>query len=515
MRSIYLTLLLAVTSLLTSQTANAYDFEVDGIYYNLKTSEMTAYVTYKDKNYSSYSGNITIPEYVTYKGRKIDVVGIGPSSFAKCEQLLSITLHDRIKTIGESAFSACNNLTKISIPNTIEKLQDFTFDGCTLLKEAVLPNQLKIIPAAIFRDCINLKEINIPNSVSSIDRDAFSGCTKLKNLVLPANLVAIHERAFYNCKQINSLVIPSSVGSIDDEAFYGCNISNLKLEDSSEAIVFRWDNARYPFDPDHPINQLYIGRDIMRNDAYSWLYTKHSAKHIIIGGKVTRPLPLNDRVQLLEIKAGTEGFYYSGLDVKIDTLIINRRRCLSSDRRFENDYYELNPVVAQDLKVLITGDSIQTLGFLHYTNYYDPSSHHYRDHYELLRFSKLKRLVIGKNIKKLSKEFHEEQLDTIVSYIAAPFIIDNTAFSSKTYLNAVLLVPKGSLAKYMETEGWKNFFNIKEMDDKTTAIASTTIKKEKIIIGRYNMYGQKMNAPQKGINIIKYSDGTTQKVIIK
>lgn len=37
-------------------------------------------------------------------------------------------------------------------------------------------------------------------------------------------------------------------------------------------------------------------------------------------------------------------------------------------------------------------------------------------------------------------------------------------FSNSTYLNATLYVPTGSKEKYMATDGWKNFFNIQEMD---------------------------------------------------
>ena len=34
-------------------------------------------------------------------------------------------------------------------------------------------------------------------------------------------------------------------------------------------------------------------------------------------------------------------------------------------------------------------------------------------------------------------------------------------------------------------------------------------------VARYNAAGQMIHGPQKGVNIIKYSDGTTRKVIVK
>ena len=48
---------------LTVLSAHAYNFEKDGIYYSFKgsTSNSAVLVTYKDTNYNSYSGSISIP----------------------------------------------------------------------------------------------------------------------------------------------------------------------------------------------------------------------------------------------------------------------------------------------------------------------------------------------------------------------------------------------------------------------------------------------------------------------
>ena len=50
----------------------------------------------------------------------------------------------------------------------------------------------------------------------------------------------------------------------------------------------------------------------------------------------------------------------------------------------------------------------------------------------------------------------------------------------------------------------------------TTDIESTTIdNKEKHVVARYTANGEFISAPVKGINIVKYSDGTTQKEVVK
>ena len=86
-------LFVVIVTLLCSVAASAYDFEVDGIYYNIlseeeKTVEVVAY-----SDWSNYSGNIEIPETVhqTWLGPEYTVVAIGNNAFQYC-QLDNITL---------------------------------------------------------------------------------------------------------------------------------------------------------------------------------------------------------------------------------------------------------------------------------------------------------------------------------------------------------------------------------------------------------------------------------------
>lgn len=67
-------------------------------------------------------------------------------------------------------------------------------------------------------------------------------------------------------------------------------------------------------------------------------------------------------------------------------------------------------------------------------------------------------------------------LKTVVSNIENPFPIgkaDDSPFSSYTLSNAKLYVPKGTVEKYKETEGWKDFVSIEEW---TGSIDDTTGK---------------------------------------
>ena len=73
MKSIIL-FLTTIALLLCSVMANAYDFEVDGMYYNLlSATDLTVEVTWGD---NAYSGEVVIPSTITYQSRNLAVVGI-------------------------------------------------------------------------------------------------------------------------------------------------------------------------------------------------------------------------------------------------------------------------------------------------------------------------------------------------------------------------------------------------------------------------------------------------------
>ena len=118
-----------------SSITYAYDAWIGGIYYNLNSSTMTATVTYRTTSYNSYSGVITIPETVSYKGEPYSVTSIGRYAFEGCSGLTSVTIGNRITSIGESAFQWCGGLTSLTIPNSVTSIEGAAFQGCSGLKE--------------------------------------------------------------------------------------------------------------------------------------------------------------------------------------------------------------------------------------------------------------------------------------------------------------------------------------------------------------------------------------------
>lgn len=113
--------------LLVTASASAYDFTVDGKYYNIVDLQgLTCEITYGDEKYTD---DIVIPEYVEYDGNTLTVVSVGDSAFAGCDYLASVVIPNSVTVIGIRAFNGAS-LTSIEIPNSVTEIGMLAFEGC-------------------------------------------------------------------------------------------------------------------------------------------------------------------------------------------------------------------------------------------------------------------------------------------------------------------------------------------------------------------------------------------------
>jgi hypothetical protein len=213
----HLRFLFLLATLISMVTINvhAYDAEIDGIYYNFNGDE--AQVTSK-KLPSTYTGEVVIPESVTYEGKTYSVTSIGEAAFYACsDDFVSVDISNKVTSIGKSAFYYCNGLTSITVPNSVKTIQDQAFQNCRNLKTVTMGNAVEYIGSSCFVRCESLESINIPSSLTTISTYSFYG-NKLKSIVIPMGVTTIESHAF-GSNVLESVTIPSSVTSIGESAF--------------------------------------------------------------------------------------------------------------------------------------------------------------------------------------------------------------------------------------------------------------------------------------------------------
>ena len=218
-------LILSLLTMICSITY-AYDFEVDGLCYNIIASDQVE-VTYRNyKDDTNYSGDIQIPETVVYNNVTYRVTSIGSMAFYNC-QLTSVTIPNTITTISDGAFANCYGLTgQLTIPNSITSIGESAFFDClNLTGSLVIPNSVKTIGDGAFYHCYNLTgPLIIPNSIKSIGRQTFAFCSGLTSLSIPDGVTSIGQSAFSGCKGFTGkLIIPNSVTNIGWSAFGDCS----------------------------------------------------------------------------------------------------------------------------------------------------------------------------------------------------------------------------------------------------------------------------------------------------
>ncbi len=150
---------------LFSSAVWAYDFEADGIYYNItssgyKTVEVTGT---PDHN---YSGDVTIPATVTTnEGIEYRVIAIGYDAFYMCNNLKSVTIPEGVTTIGGYAFEGCSGLTSVTIPESVTAIGDLAFAHCDGLTSVTIPESVQTIGDWAFDCCFKLTSVTAYNPI--------------------------------------------------------------------------------------------------------------------------------------------------------------------------------------------------------------------------------------------------------------------------------------------------------------------------------------------------------------
>ena len=186
--------------LLCSMTSLAYDFEVDGIYYNvIDLDSKTVEVTHNGKNEvffrievygrqiedftyyaDTYVGEIVVPAKVSYRGREFTVIKIGQAAF----------LHQ-------------DKLTKISIPSSIQEIENPRSDSNNLWIGAFVGCHLQAVQVGN-SVCLNI--LNYDKKYSCVFNPVFNPKKEIKELYLSSDFSDDINIDFSSWSSLNKII---------------------------------------------------------------------------------------------------------------------------------------------------------------------------------------------------------------------------------------------------------------------------------------------------------------------
>ena len=320
------------------------------------------------------------------------------------------------------------------------------------LKDALLYT----IESCRFRDCKNLTYLVLPDVLQRIEKAAFPNCTGLTTISLPAGLEYMYA-AFIDCTGLTSIYANMPTPLQDTYSFDGLDKSNCYLyvpKGSLDAYRQDWEWGSFPY----------------------------------IAG-----LERDSATGLFSLEICPNGYRdYELIDVAMRDKVKSLKISGAVDFGFINQYLSSN-LQNLDLKDANVTD-------LPYCG--------------LDRCQDLTTISLPAGLRSIDKGFLSNcrNLRTIYAYMPDPNALiywDNFYYESRDW---TLYVPKGTKNAYQNSE-WRYCKEIIEME--TSGIDSVILNPDAKEVSRFSADGQRLAVPVKGLNIVKYSDGTARKVVVK
>lgn len=424
--------LLLLVLMMLPLMASAEVVEIDGICYNLISKGNIAEVT---GNPNRYSGDVVIPETVTYNDVNYNVTAIKEKAFANCA-LNSISIPNSITKIYPEAFSN-GSVTSVKIKDlaawcniSIESyfktnpltIASHLFVNDVEIHDLVIPDGVKTIGNWQFYQFSGLTSVKIPSSVTSVGRECFALCSSLKTVEIGDNAsqeaaTVLGQRAFYHSDNIDSIFLGNNVAELGKEAFgYIKGVRNVVIPNSVKTM------GTHVFCSCENLESVQLSENLKRIEWASF-GSCYSLKSIVIP----------DGVEYLGESAF--GYCTSLTEVKLPSNLKKIDWCV-----FENC-------------TSLTSIEIPDLTHTIYIRAFDGCS-------------KLKTLTLGKRVQTIQNGAFANcpLLEDVYCRANTPPTCNDSFYDS--YIEYIKLhVPAESVDAYKAADPWKNFKSIEALDD--------------------------------------------------
>ena len=509
-------------------------FEADGIVYvPISFSERTCDII--DCLYDAKATFLDINKSVKYREFEMNVLNVQPYAFFSNQYIKNVKL-DLEGEVPNYAFQNCINLESVELGGMVTCNGESSFEGCTYLSSLSMGNDLKKIKSSAFKNCQLLKDFKLGQNLEIIEKYSFSNCKSISEIKCPQQLIQINDYAFSGCSKIKKITIEENNGGsgyrrqiLEDwsAGHYVSNYKNYIFEvKAGDKIVFDY------YADCHYGSFLYIalnGKEIIHEDGYTKSYYVHTFTE---AQKVTLQIELHHhlnsdgwssaKVYNIEIgnncrlSLGSNGKSSLFSDCELDEVYIGRKIVFPTSSDEGHSPFAL----ITSLKSATISNKENILPSKLFYGCTNLSNVILDDNTEIigdLSFygcSRINHFEIGSKVTKIGEEAFSgcDGLTKLVCYAENPPVCGTYAIGGINKFNCTLYVPETSIADYKTAEQWKEFWNIQSLDptniDRNTLVPSQNYY-------HYDLNGNLLLQPRKGINILKSSNGKTKKVMVK
>lgn len=391
--------------------------------------------------FSSYSGDIAIPEYAVYNDVKYSVSRIGEQAFFGSKVTI-VDIPSTVTTFGKGAFSYCS-ITDIKIPSSVTLIDDECFKGVDYLSQIDIPESVTKIGKGAF-SWSKIATFNLPNSLTAIEEETFHMCRALKEITLPENIRQIGEKAFSSCLLLESVTLNENLLYIDDEAFENCYA--LKSFIVPDKVTVLGDKVLYNA---KQMTTLHIGSSVQEigEEAFDLCQSLIDIKISENNGNFTYDGQVIYNKELTEIvfcRYDVESLVLPETIVTIPNDSFSNRSKLKSvilpaNLQSIGDY----AFTYDSLTEIVIPDKVKSIG---------------RDAFSV---NSIQKVVLGKSVEFIGDDaFNFNPITEVYCYNPQPptLIVEGTYLNNPfgDQENLIIYVPQESLKLYQESPAWKD-----------------------------------------------------------
>ncbi len=256
--------------------ANADSVEIDGLYYDLNTTDRTATVTYQTTDYTNYSSlasAVTIPEKVTYNNVSFEVTTIADKAFANCTAIESISIPSTVTALGTSyvwdgsgaaaqlPFYNCTSLKNVRFEDGQTSIT-LTWHNYNRTSSSTYNRGMfaycPLVEVYLGRN-IEYKEYSyypFEDYPQAYGYSAFYNQPTLTKATIGDNVTSIPSYLFYSCSSLKDVSFGKGLTAVPQYAFKGCALTEVEL---SNAITSIGQNA---FQSNALLTKVNVGENV-------------------------------------------------------------------------------------------------------------------------------------------------------------------------------------------------------------------------------------------------------------